>query len=313
MMKMLGLKRIVDQKVDKTVDMASDVANCLLDTTYKGGLFSMIIVTIVWVSIFLYIAFYYAYMPSLMFSRPVHMQFKSCYSDKGLCDYPSAHVQLTKNHQLLMIGQKYKMTVYVELPESPVNEDIGMFMLCVRLSDKYGYLVSSSCRSSRLRYKSQLYRVIHTLFMAPFYLTGLSAEKQLIQLEMYTDFEEDQLHPVTDIYFEMLNHDIQIYSAKLNIIANLGGLRYLMFHWPIVSACLGIGSNLLFVFFIFSMSWRHIYGPEVFRNEQNDFLDRSERLDEFDSEDESEVSDDLCKKDFLPFKFSPSSPFIPEQ
>jgi len=24
-----------------------------------------------------------------------------------------------------MIGQKYKMTVYVELPESPVNEEIG--------------------------------------------------------------------------------------------------------------------------------------------------------------------------------------------
>jgi len=24
-----------------------------------------------------------------------------------------------------MIGQKYKITVYVELPESPVNEEIG--------------------------------------------------------------------------------------------------------------------------------------------------------------------------------------------
>lgn len=68
-----------------------------------------------------------------------------------------------------------------------------MFMLCVRLSDKFGYLVSSSCRSSRLRYMSQLYRAIHTFFMAPFYLMGLSAEKQLIQLEMYTDFEEDQV------------------------------------------------------------------------------------------------------------------------
>jgi len=44
-----------------------------------------------------------------------------------------------------------------------------------------------------------------------------------------------------------------------------------------------------------------------------DFLDRSERLDEFDSEDESEVSDDLCKKDFLPFRFSSSSLMIPEQ
>jgi len=40
---------------------------------------------------------------------------------------------------------------------------------------------------------SQLYRVVHTFFMVPFYLTGLSTEKQLIQLEMYTDFEEDQV------------------------------------------------------------------------------------------------------------------------
>lgn len=78
-----------------------------------------------------------------------------------------------------------------------------------------------------------------------------------------------QLHPVTDIHFEMLDHDIQIYSAKINIIANLGGLRYLMFHWPILSSFLGIGSNLVFVFFVFSMSWRHIYGPETCRNESN--------------------------------------------
>jgi len=67
----------------------------------------------------------------------------------------------------------------------------------------------------------------------------------------------------------MLDHDIQIYSAKIKIIANLSGLRYLMFHWPILSSFLGIGSNLLFVFFVFSMSWRHIYGPEVYKNEPN--------------------------------------------
>lgn len=68
-----------------------------------------------------------------------------------------------------------------------------MFMLCVRLSNKYGYLVSSSCRSSRLKYRSDLYHVIRTILMVPFYLMGLSAEKQLIQLEMYTDFEDDQV------------------------------------------------------------------------------------------------------------------------
>lgn len=78
-----------------------------------------------------------------------------------------------------------------------------------------------------------------------------------------------QLHPVTDIYFEILNHDIQIYSANINIIANLSGLRYLMFHWPIFSAILGTGSNLLFVFCIFAMSWKHLYGSEVYKNESN--------------------------------------------
>jgi seipin len=51
--------------------------------------------------------------------------FRSCYSSKGLCDYPSAHIKLSKNQQMLMIGQKYKMIVHIELPESPVNEEIG--------------------------------------------------------------------------------------------------------------------------------------------------------------------------------------------
>lgn len=66
-------------------------------------------------------------------------------------------------------------------------------MLCVRLSDKYGQLVSSSCRSSRLKYMSSLFRVINTLFMTPFYLLGFAEEKQVIQFEMYSEFEEDQV------------------------------------------------------------------------------------------------------------------------
>ncbi|VVC38067.1 Seipin family [Cinara cedri] len=292
-----GLKKIANEKFDKAINLAKDGMSNVQDTTYKGGLFSMIIITIIWISIFLYIAFYYAYMPSLILNRPIHMQFKNCYSNKQLCDYPSAHVKLTKNHQLLMIGQKYKMIVNMDLPESPVNEKIGMFMLCIRLNDKYGYLVSSTCRSNRLKYKSSLFHIIYTIFMAPFYLAGLSGENQLIQFEMYTEFEEDQLHPVTDIYFELLDYDIQIYSANINIIANLSGLRYLMFHWPILSAILGIGSNLLFVFFVFSMSWRHIYGAEIYRSEPNDLLDLCEVFDDYVTDQENE-SNDSCNTSF---------------
>lgn len=67
-------------------------------------------------------------------------------------------------------------------------------MLCVRLSDKNGYFLSSSCRSTRLKYISKLYRFIHTIFMVPFYLTGVSSEQQVLQLEMYTDFEDDKVN-----------------------------------------------------------------------------------------------------------------------
>lgn len=73
---MFRLKKIINAKIDKTLNITADAGNRVTDTMYKGGLLSIILITIVWVSIFLYIAFYYAYMPSLMFSRPIHMQFK---------------------------------------------------------------------------------------------------------------------------------------------------------------------------------------------------------------------------------------------
>lgn len=57
--------------------------------------------------------------------KTFYFLFRNCYSRKDLCDYPSAHIKLMNQNQFLMIGQKYKMIVNVELPESTVNEKIG--------------------------------------------------------------------------------------------------------------------------------------------------------------------------------------------
>lgn len=51
--------------------------------------------------------------------------FRPCESEKGACSFPSAHVQLTKKQQLLMIGQRYKIFLSLEMPESPANVDLG--------------------------------------------------------------------------------------------------------------------------------------------------------------------------------------------
>lgn len=51
--------------------------------------------------------------------------FRPCEIEKGACSFPSAHVQLTKKQQLLMIGQRYKIFLSLEMPESPANVDLG--------------------------------------------------------------------------------------------------------------------------------------------------------------------------------------------
>lgn len=46
------------------------------DAAFRGGTIFVSIICIIWLSIFFYTAFYYAYMPSMSHMRPVHLQFK---------------------------------------------------------------------------------------------------------------------------------------------------------------------------------------------------------------------------------------------
>ncbi|XP_039280483.1 seipin isoform X2 [Nilaparvata lugens] len=186
-----------------------------------------------------------------------------CWSnvDTTRTSWPTAHVQLTKLQNILMVGQSYRIFLKLEMPESPANVKLGMFMVCADLADKDGVMVSNSCRSTMLHYRSQLLSILTTLTLSPFMVLGSSEEKQTIMLELYSHFEEDKNHPVTDVYLEIQALEIEFYSATLHIQAHLTGLRYLMFHWPLLSAALGVSSNLFFITFIAAVSWWHIYAP----------------------------------------------------
>lgn len=59
----------VQQKTNQGVQTAKNAI-------FRGGLIIVSVVLIVWISIFLYTAFYYAYMPSMSYVRPVHLQFR---------------------------------------------------------------------------------------------------------------------------------------------------------------------------------------------------------------------------------------------
>jgi seipin len=48
----------------------------LRELVLKAGVVALVAAVIIWVSIFLYVAFYYTYMPSISHVRPVHLQFE---------------------------------------------------------------------------------------------------------------------------------------------------------------------------------------------------------------------------------------------
>lgn len=157
----------------------------------------------------------------------------------GPCSFPQAHVLLTKKQQLLMVGQPYRITVNIDMPESEQNKQLGMFMVCAEMRDHGTQLRNHACRSAMLRYRSYLARTITTLVMSPLIVLGFKEETQQISVEIFSSYEDDQENPVTDVLVEIQSRQIQFYSVTLHITAHFSGLRYIMFHWPILSGIIG--------------------------------------------------------------------------
>ncbi|XP_026461669.1 seipin [Ctenocephalides felis] len=228
------------------------------DILLRGAIVALATSIIVWLAIFMYIVFYYTYMPSISHIRPVHLQFKSCEEGQAVCSFPSAHVSLTKKQQLLMIGQPYKVYLYIEMPESDANKNLGMFMVCAEMRDTASKLRGHSCRSAMLHYRSDLLHSLNTLALSPLLIIGTAEQKQIVPVELFSNYEEDQNYPVTDVYVEIQSRKIEFYSASLHITAHFTGLRYIMFHWPILSAAIGISTNLFFIALVCLLSWYHM-------------------------------------------------------
>lgn len=156
-------------------------------TIYRAIIVLLTVTAILWMAVFLYVAFYYSYMPAISHTRPVHLQFEPCGRDPGLCTFPTANVTLTRRQQLLMIGQPYRILVELDMPESKRNQELGMFMICLELKDADKYVMDKSCRAAMLHYKSPLLQSIMTAALAPFLISGSAEEKQMVIIDFCED------------------------------------------------------------------------------------------------------------------------------
>ncbi|XP_076972067.1 seipin isoform X1 [Tamandua tetradactyla] len=223
-----------------------------------GVLFCTVLL-LLWVSIFLYGSFYYSYMPTVSHLSPVHFYYRTdCdSSSSSLCSFPVANVSLAKGgrDRVLMYGQPYRVTLELELPESPVNQDLGMFMVTISCYTRGGRIISTSSRSVMLHYRSDLLQTLDTLVFSSLLLFGLAEQKQLLEVELYSDYRENSYVPTTGVIIEIHSKRIQMYGAYLRIHAHFTGLRYLLYNFPMTCAFIGVASNFTFLVVIVLFSY----------------------------------------------------------
>jgi len=235
-------------KTTQLLDTSSHMAASLLST-------AMTMYLVLAVSVFLYGTFYYAYMPVELANIPVSLEFEPCEGQTSArCTNPAASVALG-NKQKMIQGQVYSIKMVLEVPDSPGNEDLGMFMACMNVTGKDGDFITRSCKSSISQYRSPMLRSIETLALAPGLMVGWTEQKQTIPVTFFATFHPDPHAEVRAFHIEVKSKLVQVAQATLHIEANLTGLRHLMYRHSWFSAFMGIGTNILIFMTIIGVSW----------------------------------------------------------
>lgn len=73
--KVPGVK-LVNDKIDLMKDNTQQQLRRIKEQVLKGGIVLLTLGIVIWLAIFMYIAFYYTYIPQLTHTRPVHLQFR---------------------------------------------------------------------------------------------------------------------------------------------------------------------------------------------------------------------------------------------
>uniref|UniRef100_A0A8C7MZ53 Seipin n=2 Tax=Oncorhynchus kisutch TaxID=8019 RepID=A0A8C7MZ53_ONCKI len=243
-------------------------------TLLQAAILFCVLALLVWVAVFLYGSFYYSYMPTVSFSTPVHYHYSSdCDAPNSvLCSFPVANISLLKNgkDQVMIYGQPYRISLELEMPESIVNKQLGMFMIKMSCYTNDGQTVAAVVRSAMLHYRSGLLQTLNTLLFSPLLLTGMTEQKQLVEVELFSDYKANSYQPTVGAVIEIQSQRVQVYSVQLRIHAFFTGIRYLLYNFPVTSAVIGVASNFAFLsvivlFGYLQFIWGGLWPPEQVR------------------------------------------------
>ena len=298
---------------------------------------SVFVILLIWASIFIYITFYFLYIPSLDFSKNIYFEFHSdClynyhqvnqqseghkgYQPTNGCKSPEGVVQLSNYKQPTVFakGQPYHVKIQLNLPESTVNSNQGMFMVKLSLNDLNQKTIVSSSRPSMVTYKSFPVKLIETFFSWPLILVGVKRESETLDIPLIEDYVDGVKSNsiASTAVIRLIARDLQVYSASLIIQAHLTGLRHYMVHFPILTAVFGVSIIFCFLSLITICSINRVVrenddSTEILFPEADDHLNEEDNEvndsnsqsglqaegQEVDQDPDSTVDDDLLQEE----------------
>jgi seipin len=247
----------------KTQETVVEVAETTKKVLYNLLSTLLTVLLVVSASLFMYGAFYYAYMPKEIHEVDINFQFDACDTAMGMCSYPNASVYLDSKTKQLMTGQPYSINMQLEVPDSPTNQDVGMFMSCIHVKTKDKKTIDEKCRSNMLEYRSDLLRIIETLVFSPFLLSSSTSQRQWISINYFEMFMDNPHSPATNIDLEIRSKFFQVYSASLQVHAEFSGLRRILYRHPWFSTVVGVSSNMIILSIIILISWTTFFAEST--------------------------------------------------
>jgi len=292
------LYNLTRRDIHRTKDRVQKIVQRSLEWTWSIGKYSISVISLV-IGAFLFIGWllvcaivgyflwYYLAIPKPMHIAPVYFDFSN--PEYG----PVAHVNLADQQwsysdwllsvsdpqppePLLSPDQFYNIDLHLRIPDSPVNQQIGMLSfhselfslvreqqqptceLCdhnteiTRLSSPH--VIASSVQSLLPKYKSPPVRWAWTfMWMAPL-VTGLRSEDSQYTLTLFDRYHEQSSVPAAMLRVRLGGLQAsraEIYEAKVTFRVQLSGVKYYAYHWFFTSAVFWISIIWATEIFIF--------------------------------------------------------------
>ncbi|KAK9426444.1 hypothetical protein SUNI508_02885 [Seiridium unicorne] len=196
-----------------------------------------------------YPIFYYTYVPKKVVSIPVHLQYNAGLNPFGV----------TSLQKDLMLETAYDVTVSLTMPRCPPNTDRGNFMVALFATrsslenpaqsftipqDPYRHInpsnvVFSSRRPALVPYTDPLVSLASRLLFLLWHLFAPTSERVELQIPMGELVEFREQLPLSLLLDVQAGQTFQVYTAQIELVARLSGIRWMMYNHRFISFVVG--------------------------------------------------------------------------